>query len=97
MESKNIVGSRVRQARKASKPGITQKDLVARLQTLGVMIDQSGLSKIENGQSDLPPITVPPVRSKLHLILPLWQEVDNQASYEVGCDYTPASIVQSRL
>lgn len=50
MERRNIVGPRVRQARKAAKPPITQLDLVARLQTLGVTIDQSGLSKLENGQ-----------------------------------------------
>lgn len=47
---RNIVGSRVRQARLANKPRITQKELEARLQVLGMMIDQSGLSKIENGQ-----------------------------------------------
>ncbi len=50
MGSKNIVGSQVRKARKAAKPPITQEELVARLQILDMMIDQSGLSKIENGQ-----------------------------------------------
>jgi transcriptional regulator with XRE-family HTH domain len=46
---KNKVGLRVRQARMAGKPNVTQKELVARLQVLGITIDQSGLSKIENG------------------------------------------------
>ena len=50
MEKKNVVGERVRQARKAAKPPITQIDLVARLQVLGMQIDQSGLSKIESGR-----------------------------------------------
>lgn len=50
MERKNIVGTRVRQARKSARPPITQMDLVARLQVLGMMIDQSGVSKIESGQ-----------------------------------------------
>ncbi len=50
MEDRNIVGARVRQARKSAKPPITQIDLVARLQLLGMMIDQSGLSKLENGR-----------------------------------------------
>lgn len=50
MEKRNVVGSRVRQARKAAKPPITQIDLIARLQVLGMAIDQSGLSKIENGR-----------------------------------------------
>ncbi len=50
MKGRNIVGSRVSQARKAVKPSITQADLVARLQLLGVMIDQPTLSKIESEQ-----------------------------------------------
>ena len=47
--SKNIVGPRVREARKIAKPPITQKDLVARLEVLGLEIDQSMISKIEQG------------------------------------------------
>jgi len=46
---KNIVGSRVRQARKIAKPPITQKDLAARLEVLGLEIDQAKISKIEQG------------------------------------------------
>ncbi len=50
VEKKNIVGARVQQARKAAKPQITQIDLAARLQILGMRIDQSGVSKIESGR-----------------------------------------------
>lgn len=50
MEKKNLVGARVQQARKAARPVVTQSDLVARLQILGMSIDQSGVSKMENGQ-----------------------------------------------
>ena len=50
METKNVVGARVRQARRAAKPAITQLDLVARLQMLNVNLDQSAISKIEKGQ-----------------------------------------------
>lgn len=39
MEKKNVVGERVRQARKAAKPPIMQIDLVARLQVLGMQMD----------------------------------------------------------
>ena len=46
---RNIVGPRVRQARKMTKPPITQMDLVARLQLLGMKVDQSAVSKIEKG------------------------------------------------
>lgn len=55
---RNIVGARVRQARKAAKTVITQTDLVARLQLLGITIDQSGLSKIENGQRPVSDVEV---------------------------------------
>ena len=50
VDKRNIVGIRVRQARKVAKPPVTQSDLIARLQLLNMNIDQSGLSKIENGQ-----------------------------------------------
>ena len=46
---RNIVGTRVRQARKSATPQISQVDLVARLQLLGMKIEQSGISKIEQG------------------------------------------------
>ena len=58
VETRNIVGSRVRQARRTAKPRITQRDLMARLQVLGMVIDQSGLSKIENGQRPVSDIEV---------------------------------------
>ena len=56
--NRNIVGTRVRQARKGATPPITQRDLVARLQVLGMVIDQSGLSKIESGQRPVSDIEV---------------------------------------
>ena len=46
---RNVVGSRVRQARKLAIPHASQVDLAARLQILGMKIDQSGVSKIEQG------------------------------------------------
>jgi transcriptional regulator with XRE-family HTH domain len=47
--NRNIVGSRIREARKKTKPPITQKDLAARLEVLGLEIDQAKISKIEQG------------------------------------------------
>ncbi len=52
------MGTRVRQARKAAKPPITQLDLVARLQVLGMRIDQSGISKLESGRRPVTDIEV---------------------------------------
>jgi len=56
--TRNIVGNRVRQARKVARPPITQMDLVARLQLLGMVVDQSGLSKIESGQRPVSDVEV---------------------------------------
>ncbi len=58
VRKKNVVGLNVRSARKAAKPPLTQLDLIARLQVLGMMIDQSALSKIENGQRPVTDIEV---------------------------------------
>lgn len=56
--NRNIVGTKVSQARKIVNPPITQTDLVARLQLLGMKIDQSGVSKIESGQRPVSDIEV---------------------------------------
>ena len=49
MLPKNIIGERVRLARKMAKPPIAQVDLAARLQTLGLPMDQAAVSRIESG------------------------------------------------
>lgn len=45
---KNLIGPKIREARIAAKPHLTQAELSARLETLGVHIDRAGISKIEN-------------------------------------------------
>lgn len=67
MGRKNIVGVRVREARKATIPLITQTDLVARLQVLGITIDQSGLSKLEGGQRPVSDIEVAALAKALNV------------------------------
>lgn len=47
--TKNIIGDRLRLARLTKKPIVTQKDLLARLQTAGLMLPDSAISKIEAG------------------------------------------------
>ena len=58
MKMRNIVGPRVRQARRMAKPRITQIELAARLQLLGLSIDQAGVSKIETGRRPVTDIEV---------------------------------------
>ena len=45
----NIVGHRMRIARAMKTPPMNQQELLAKLQTEGIDISQSTLSKIENG------------------------------------------------
>jgi len=45
---KNIIGDRVRQARVALSPKVSQEDLSGKLARLGVQITQTSLSKIES-------------------------------------------------
>lgn len=47
---KNLIGGRIRTIRKQSKPKISQEDLAGRLAVLGIQIDRSALSRIENGE-----------------------------------------------
>jgi len=58
VESKNIVGGRVVEARRTAKPRITQQELIARLQVQGMRLEQSALSKIEHGQRPVTDIEV---------------------------------------
>lgn len=46
-EQKNIVGEKVRLARVALSPKVSQEDLSGRLAKMGVQITQTSLSKIE--------------------------------------------------
>lgn len=49
-ELKNIVGRRVRAARLALQPKLTQDDLSGRLAARYVSLDRVAITKIENGQ-----------------------------------------------
>jgi transcriptional regulator with XRE-family HTH domain len=44
---RNVVGPRVRRARKNMRPAITQGELAARLQVMGLEVNQATISKIE--------------------------------------------------
>ena len=44
---RNVVGPRIRQARYRSGTRITQAELAARLQVLGIEVDRTAVSKIE--------------------------------------------------
>ena len=48
-QSSNLIGQRVRIARLSKKPKVTQVELASRLQLEGMEINQTQVSKIENG------------------------------------------------
>ena len=45
---RNLIGDRIRKARLACKPPVTQEDLVGRLAARGIIVDQTAVSRIEN-------------------------------------------------
>jgi hypothetical protein len=47
--SQNLIGERVKKARAAANPPLTQDELSKRLLKLGVSIDRAGVAKIETG------------------------------------------------
>ena len=55
---KNVVGPRIRQLRRRSGQRATQQELAARLQAMGVDLDQTALSRIENGERQVTDIEI---------------------------------------
>jgi len=53
MARRNVIGERVRLARKRAKPPITQTDLAARLQVQGLRFERVTISKIETGYREV--------------------------------------------
>jgi hypothetical protein len=47
LAKRNLIGERIRKARLACKPPVTQDDLVGRLAARGITIDQTAVSRIE--------------------------------------------------
>ena len=45
---RNVVGSRVREARMKCNPSVSQEDLAGRLAANGILLDRSAVSRIEN-------------------------------------------------
>ena len=83
LSMRNIVGPRVRQARKMAKPPITQIDLVARLQIMGLKVDQSAVSKIEKGVRPVLDVEVVALAKALR-VSPAWLLGEKDATISTG-------------
>ncbi len=46
---KNIIGGRLRAARRSAEPKVSQVDLLARLEVKGIHLEKTTISKIEAG------------------------------------------------
>jgi len=79
---KNIVGSRVRKARKDL--AITQMELAARLQVLGITIDRSGVAKLESGRRPASDIEVAAIAKVLKVPIPWLFEESNELLDSLG-------------
>ncbi len=49
LQQRNLIGGRIRKARLACNPPVTQEDLAGRLAARGITVDQTAVSRIENG------------------------------------------------
>ena len=47
--AQNLIGDRVKEARAAANPSLTQEQLSKKLAKVGVSIDRAGVAKIETG------------------------------------------------
>ena len=74
----NIVGHRMRIARAMKNPPMNQQQLLAKLQTEGIDISQSTLSKIENGDRYVKDTELRAISKVLNVsILWLMNEIQN--------------------
>ena len=55
---KNVVGARIRDARGRRGGDVTQQELAARVQALGVDIDQTAISRIESAERQVTDIEI---------------------------------------
>ena len=65
MNRRNIIGDRVRLARKSALPPITQLDLAARLQVQGLELDRVTISKMETGYREVTDVEVKAIAEAL--------------------------------
>ena len=67
MVGRNFIGANVRIARKRANPPITQLDLAARLQILGIQLDRVTISKIETGYREVNDLEVKALAEALNV------------------------------
>ena len=69
--SKNIIGQRLKIARKNADPKVTQVDLLARLEVRGLFLEKTTISKIESGTRPVTDIELMAIAEALR-VSPHW-------------------------
>lgn len=69
MHRKNIVGLRIRKARKEAR--ITQMKLAAQMQVLGLKVDRTSVAKVESGKRPVSDIEIIAISKTLNVLIPL--------------------------
>ena len=74
---KNVVGTRIREARSRNDGEVTQQQLAARVQAMGVDIDQTAISRIESGERQVTDIEIIALARALSInVVDLFEGVD---------------------
>ena len=58
LSMRNVVGPHIREARYRAGHKVTQQQLAARLQTLGLDLDRTAISKIESGRRPITDVEI---------------------------------------
>ena len=67
---KNVVGPRIRESRYSYGRRVTQEQLAARLQSLGVDLDRTAISKIETGRRPVTDLEIIAFAKALEVTVP---------------------------
>lgn len=78
MQRKNIIGPKIRTARKSAN--MSQDQLAARLQVIGINIERSAIAKIETGRRPVSDIEIVAIAEILSVEVP-WLFADSQDSF----------------
>jgi len=69
---RNVMGKRIRLARLAAKPPVSQKDLSGRLAAFGVILDQGAISRLEREERYLMDYELLAIARALRINLAHW-------------------------
>jgi HTH-type transcriptional regulator, cell division transcriptional repressor len=91
----NLIAERIREARRRTKPIVSQVDLSARVKEYGVQLNQASISKIERGVRIVTDVELLAIAKALYV--PVGWLVGEYEFYGSAADVPPAPKAVSRL